>query len=359
MIKSIPSKLLKLKKWLILPDVARHLSGVCGEEVTEADILQFALVEQLALSVNLVNDTIAIPCRIVHYKKADLDAAIEKGVYPEELKWEAMPAEIAEHLGKSEREMVLACHRINEDQYLIHENYALSITGVWDLSMIGNEWIDVKRKYQNLTGGPAVTSQLRCLDGIFLKGLDGQLLQVQRTSDDIEYQDGSRAQLEKLKQHITNNNIGEKEAEELLSQHSKKRMEFFEMVASTSAFDDSYPMYGLPQDSTLVVRTEALRNFEQLIADNEPDINATTNGNTKPAIIQCVNDSDKQSKYLLLLIAASERFWGNADRKERDTHPINEDVRKWLVDRGLSKRLADTGATIIRPEWAGKGRKPE
>ena len=49
------SKLFKLKEWLTVPDAARHLSIVFGEEVSEADVLRLALDGHLKLSVYFVN----------------------------------------------------------------------------------------------------------------------------------------------------------------------------------------------------------------------------------------------------------------------------------------------------------------
>lgn len=65
--------------------------------------------------------------------------------------------------------------------------------------------------------------------------------------------------------------------------------------------------------------------------------------------------SDKLAK----LIQAARKYWGNADRDDRSTHPNNADVAAWLVARGFSRGLAAKAATIIRPDWAGTGRKPE
>ena len=48
-------KLLKLKDWLTVPETARHLSILFGEDVTEAHVLRFALDGYLALSVRFVN----------------------------------------------------------------------------------------------------------------------------------------------------------------------------------------------------------------------------------------------------------------------------------------------------------------
>jgi hypothetical protein len=66
------------------------------------------------------------------------------------------------------------------------------------------------------------------------------------------------------------------------------------------------------------------------------------------------------SDRLQTLLKASEKFWRNADHKEKDTHPKNSDVEAWLFEHGFSsERLAKAGASIIRPEWAEVGRKPK
>ena len=52
---SIKSKLFKLKKWLTIPETAKHLSIMFGEEVQEADVLRLGLDRHLKLSVNFVN----------------------------------------------------------------------------------------------------------------------------------------------------------------------------------------------------------------------------------------------------------------------------------------------------------------
>jgi len=65
------------------------------------------------------------------------------------------------------------------------------------------------------------------------------------------------------------------------------------------------------------------------------------------------------SKKLATLVQAARTKWANADRDDRTTHPTNDEVAKWLEDRGFSRALAQKGATIIRPDWAGTGRKPE
>lgn len=65
--------------------------------------------------------------------------------------------------------------------------------------------------------------------------------------------------------------------------------------------------------------------------------------------------SDKLAK----MNQASAKFWENADRDDRGTHPSNATVTTWLVQQGFTQTLAEKAATLIRPEWVPTGRKPE
>lgn len=74
---------------------------------------------------------------------------------------------------------------------------------------------------------------------------------------------------------------------------------------------------------------------------------------------QAEGDKTGATGKLALLNQAATRFWGNADRDDKGTHPKNVDVADWLVDKGFSHSMAKSGASIIRPDWAPTGRKPE
>ena len=65
--------------------------------------------------------------------------------------------------------------------------------------------------------------------------------------------------------------------------------------------------------------------------------------------------SDKLTK----MNQASVKFWANANRDDRATHPNNAKVAEWLVKQKFSETLAKKAATIIRPDWAPTGRKPD
>jgi hypothetical protein len=63
------------------------------------------------------------------------------------------------------------------------------------------------------------------------------------------------------------------------------------------------------------------------------------------------------SPMLMILNQAASRFWKNADPADKETHPKNAEVEEWLIKEGLPKTYAPQAATIIRPEWATKGRR--
>jgi hypothetical protein len=46
------SKLPKLKKWLTVPETAKHLSVILNDEIVEADVLRLALDGYLKLSIS-------------------------------------------------------------------------------------------------------------------------------------------------------------------------------------------------------------------------------------------------------------------------------------------------------------------
>ena len=70
-----------------------------------------------------------------------------------------------------------------------------------------------------------------------------------------------------------------------------------------------------------------------------------------------LTDRAHVSNKLAILNQAAARFWANADKDDRTTHPNKPDVVAWLIERGFSDITAKNGATIIRPEWAPVGCK--
>ena len=226
------SKLFKLKKWLTVAEAARHLSIVFGEEVRESDVLRLALDGHLKLSVNFVNHARARCGPVVPMENAKL--------------WQA-PSDLAstlkipaEHAGKPL--MMLQGININGKEVLELTDEVVSLDGVYDLPMIGAERLDVEHKFQQLTGGPAVT--LSNLEGAFVAREDGHLCQLQ---DHFEDNESLRKNLKTPWSHPSN----------------------------------FYPAGTLPHDGVLVVRVGALMDLQERLVAAEP-----SSGRTLPARAQ-------------------------------------------------------------------------
>ncbi len=334
------SRLFKLKEWVTVPDAARHLSIVFEEEVTEADVLRLALDGHLRLSIHFVNQATARCGKVVRYTDLELVAAIQSRVLPDDLKWINMPKDIAAAMrgepGGAEVTR-LASLRIDDDRYLTLSDDVTTLQGVWDLPMIGGERLDVEHKYQIMTGGPSVT--LETLDGTFVGGLDGKVCQLQESYDDNGYQPGSNAQLVRLKQHIAERNIEAGEAEKLLQRHKEDRKEFLEKRRSRPASQNYYPAGGLPEDGVIVVRTEAIKEFEQTIngAPNNPEKPlGKTERDTLLTIIAALckhNDIDPQGRGASVQITKMTDVLG--------AHVDDGTVRRWLktIPDALESRI--------------------
>lgn len=228
------SKLFKLKEWLTVPDAARYLSIAFGEEVTDADVLRLALDGHLKLSVNFVNHAVARSAKW-----------IPRSQYTELM-------ELERALGQTPQN--------SEEPVLKYGERAVPIEGIWDLAMIGAEILDVEHQYQLMTGGTPVT--LVNIDGTFVVSHDGQIYQLLTHFDDNPYCN---------------------------SEEQKKSR------AKKSLYDPEnyFPAGGLPEDAVIVVRTTALREFEQAVNDEPASVEkpmTTTERNTLLTIIAALCD---------------------------------------------------------------------
>lgn len=216
-----PSRLTKLRPWLTVPEAARYLALVFGEEVTEADVLRLGLDGHLTLSVRFVNFAQAVRHReptaeelaetlnrveAFRQRLEELRKAHEAGVPKPPLQKPALTAAEQAERDKDNRIVTLR-----------DETY--------DLPMIGGERHDVEHLYQQQTGGPEVT--LIDLEGPFVDSADGTRYTIRER---LPVKEGDRS--------------------------------------PQSWLDSSgqwYPPGRLPEDSVIVVRAAALRDFEQRV----------------------------------------------------------------------------------------------
>lgn len=358
------SKIFRLREWLTVPEAAKQLSISFGEEVTEADVLRLALDGRLRLSVYFVNHGKARCGKVIPWEETDWLLFPRLDKFPcvkavttarQEIEGRPCPPKLEALFNELPPDEWGKFHplmrglSIDRERFLKLSDTVTTLDGVWDLPMIGAERLDVEHQFQNLTGGPEVT--LINLDGAFVEGPEGTICQLQEDFDDSGYQPGSLAALDELKQRIAVEEIKPKEAETLLALHGEQRKKFLEERKGKPEKDRYFPAGGLPRDIVLVIRTEALRKFERAV-------DGTVSGpETKSA--PCPRASANASNKLMKMNQASAKFWTNADRDERGTQPDNATVAAWLVQQGFSQTLADKAATLIRPEWAPTGRKPE
>jgi len=64
---------------------------------------------------------------------------------------------------------------------------------------------------------------------------------------------------------------------------------------------------------------------------------------------------DHDTTLLQHLAAAAERFWKRYDPTDATTAPTNQTVSEWLQGRGVSSRIAETMASMLRPEGLKTG----
>lgn len=203
------SKMLKLLEWVTVPQAAKHLAAIVGEEVSEVDVLRLALDGRIALSVDLVNHAEAIRGKVIPLSEAKILPGIPvEGVEPY-----SVVAGLV--LPDGDRVLSICGERV------------VSISGVWDLPMFGAERLDVEHRYQQLTSGPEVT--LVCFDGPYVQRGD-DVWELQTPFDD--------------KKHVATGRLSER--------------------WSPSNF---YPAGRLPNDAVFVVRTAELARFQAELAE--------------------------------------------------------------------------------------------
>lgn len=300
------SKLFNLKKWLTVPDTAKHLSIVFGEEVSEADVLRLALDGHLKLSVNFLNHAQARCGRVVSWMETKwkvLPSLFPTGQVSRKSLPDGIPITNLPFPPNLQR-AIAETPDYHPDKYIVFpdgiridesgrtielEKNVISIDGIWDLPMIGAEQLDIEHAFQMMTGGPEIT--LTALDGAFVERASGEVCQLQESFDDNEYSLGSYASLEAIKTKIAAENLDKIEAEKLLNQHKEDRKKYLER-RQENRNNDYYPAGGLPRDAVYVVRTEELRKFEQRISENNETEKPlrTTERNTLLTIIAALCD---------------------------------------------------------------------
>jgi len=265
------TKLLKLREWLTVKEAAKYLSVAAEEDVTEADILRLGLDGHLTLSVNFVNHARGRPLRI-----EPLDEQPEVSELAEEFLAMHPTPKASDDGYKIRLTHFLRTYRgellPNGKEILIFEGDGQKpeqLEGIWDLLMLGAEALDVEHEYQNLTGGPSV--ELVCLGGPLVSNPDRTRAYQIQDSYLRENKPSKPVPLPKVRKS--------KEVSEALDRVNAiigSNAKAVNDPAPETKWNSErvyYPAAGLPKDSTLIVRTAALRELESklLTTDLPPE----------------------------------------------------------------------------------------
>lgn len=336
------SRLFHLKEWVSIADAAQYLSISLGESVTAADILRLALDGHLRLSVYLPNGATVLRGKIVTHSLADVVTAIAENRVPEDLDWISVPKSFAqkglaasEDLSGEEVPLIVSL-RVDDSRWITLDRKKIAtVWELWDLPMFGGERLDVEHEYQRITGGPSITAET--LDGAFIWRGPEAICQIQEDFDDNEYVSGSKANGMALEKRIAQDKIGKEEAKELRANFEARRKKYKEERKQKEYCDNFYPKGGLPDDSVMVVRTAALREFEQSFVATQDD--------DKPL-------SSRERDTLLTLIAAMAKEGYKHDPTNKAKSAVSEilaDVQKLglsISDQTIRDKLKDAWGLV-------------
>lgn len=194
-------KLFQLKTWVELGEATRALSILIGEETSCGDLLRLGLEGHLILSVRFL---------------CGVQVKCGRAIPIAEATQEQVPTLDGEGFVVLTRGAVIGDGRV-----IVFEDNVSTISDIWDLPMFGGERIEIEKLYERgfLRYGPEVVD----LDGTFVTDGNGLYCQL----------------LDRFDRPL--------EGDEFKNQpHHPSRY---------------FPAGGLPEDSTVVVRTSALRDL--------------------------------------------------------------------------------------------------
>ncbi len=308
---AMPSKLSLLKNWLTLTDSAKYLTRALGEDVSVADLLHLALQQKLTLSISLVTGHFGATGKQISMEDAELCRFSIKNERPDRVIETITGAKKQAYLKYLSGERLTnnaygVINRPKEDAAVQFKGNVLHdysgvlefdeddiqyVYGLWDLTMMGAEALDIEDDFYRHIGGPDVI--LSTNSGVIL----------------------SHPEIDSW----------------LKLYHSEP------YASNDLNAEDFIPADRLPEQEPIVIRRDELQRF----ADS---LNKLATRNT---------DSDRQEypPDLDILVTAWKKWWKNVDRRDRSSYPAKVTVKNWLMEQGLSDKTADAGATIITPEW--------
>lgn len=284
----------RLKPWHTLDEAVDEIAALTGDfTVSRADLLQIALQGRLALSVVFPDDVWASLCIPVD------DDKIEYSEVPSLDGKQTLRLPVGGEVVYAPNGQALQSSR---------RFFELETDWPYELAMIGGECGDLRQLFWAATG--VSREQTTSPWGTFVSEGRGKVRKFYSLQGEIE--------------------------------------------KSARDTRDFYPLGSLPENAVLVItREEILRFVNEL---NEEGDNPVSKSDESPlASSRRWPWGSHHTELLGHLEAAARRFWVNFDPTDNSTAPTNEVVAAWLQERGVSRRAADSIASILRPNGLPTG----
>lgn len=222
-------KLFDLKEWLTLEDTAKHLTILFGEEVKVSDVLRLALDGHLQLSVNFLEDTPVNYGAVVPFKDA---------------LWNEKKLDEYVSVVKMRSPKLNDTHAIRLEAKISH------INNIWDLALILGGRLIIEKMFYKLTLDDAINYEPLPFDNEIFIIDENQLI---------------ACCLMELDRNFFKPDLGTS-----ISVQIKDRKNY--------SVKDNFP-----NDCLFIVRTNALRQLEDTIRDNQKknDTPLSKSGETK------------------------------------------------------------------------------
>lgn len=236
-------KKLNQKAWFTVQEAANYLSTIYKETITESDIYQYALDDILNLSINFTTYAYAKPGKIVPISKSK----VSNQYFYTSGKTQILATEEDERLYmrytgiETVEDLEVDLMPLSEDfpyngdakNYFESEDKVMSLTGIHDLPLIGNEKdIISKLLVQSKSGNDAEQPISFNMCGALASGEKGALYQIQ----------------------------------EMISSNSLQHIEH-DTETSIEIHKKFIPSNKFPPDSLIVIRTEEVSRFSHLLSE--------------------------------------------------------------------------------------------
>jgi hypothetical protein len=324
------SKLYKLKKWLTLQEAVNHISGTLSEPISEADFYRLALDRHITLSVNFVNGAEAYLGKLAEIEDIDFKMALKV--------W----------LGETREFPIEDLIKSYGDKFPLFDTdiEVKHIFGVWDLTLLGSEAIDLEYYYQQLTSGLEVT--LEGLEGVLVEQ-DGVLAKLLTDFDNNEYQKGSKAYCEVVERSIDTQNFSDEEVENIRRGYKEERLKYLDSRKGESQENLYYPSGGLDEhDYVFVIRTLELNRFLRALDDSGNLDTVTKTTDSQITFSEKITQTSTWQELYNLAEKALEEFprWQQLQPKPQNIPKSHID--DWLMETlKATKREAETIKKII------------